>query len=173
MEVSESSVQDRSIREVKSLYPELVISSYACYKPAAQARAINTTTIALLVIAIAVFTILLAMASQLSVLVERRRELGILKTMGFSNDRIMGQIVLESMVQAVLGAVLAGLFVASLMPWVLSGWLAPIGVPVSGIRWLPICFLAISLSIVGGLLAGLFPAFWAGRQRPSSLLRSL
>jgi putative ABC transport system permease protein len=172
VEVKDSSVQDQAIREVKSLYPDLVISSYACYKPAAQARAINSTAIALLLGVIGLFTILLAMASQLSVLVERRRELGILKTLGFSNDRIMGQIVLESVVQAALGALVAGLFVVSLMPWMLSIWMAPMGVPVSGIRWLPTCLLAICLSIAGGLLAGLFPAFWAGRQRPSSLLRS-
>jgi putative ABC transport system permease protein len=171
VEVKDSSMQDQAIREVKGMYPDLVISSYACYKPASQAKAINTTAIALLAVAIGIFTILLAMVSQLSVLVERRRELGILKTLGFSDDRIMGQIVLESVVQAAIGALIAGLLVASLLPWILSRWLAPMGVPVSGIRWLPICLLAISLSIVGGLIAGLFPAFWAGHQRPASLLR--
>jgi len=172
VEVKDSSVQDQAIREVKSLFPGMVISSYACYKPAAKARAISTTTIAILTVAIGVFTILLAMSSQLSVLVERRRELGVLKTIGFSNGRIMGQILLESSVQAALGAALPGLFVLLLMPWVLSRYLATMDVPGSGIRWLPICILAISLSIAGGLLAGLFPALWACRQRPSRLLRS-
>jgi putative ABC transport system permease protein len=172
VEVKDSSVQDRAIREVKSLFPDMVISSYACYKPAAKAKAISTTTIAMLTAAIGVFTILLAMSSQLSVLVERRRELGVLKTIGFSNGRIMGQILLESSVQAALGALLAGLFVLLLMPRVLSRYLATMDVPVSGIRWLPICILAISLSIAGGFLAGLFPALWACRQRPSRLLRS-
>jgi putative ABC transport system permease protein len=173
VEVKDSSVQDQAIREVKSQYPDLVISSYACYKPAAQARAINTTAIALLAMAIGIFTILLAMASQLSVLVERRRELGILKTLGFSNDRIMGQIVLESVLQAAAGAAVAGLLVLPLVPGVLLRGLAPMGVPVSEIRWLPIWLLAIDLSVVGGLLAGFFPALWVSRQRPSSLLRSL
>jgi putative ABC transport system permease protein len=172
VEVKDSSVQDQAIREVKSLYPDLVISSYACYKPAAQARAINTTAIALLVVAIGVFTVFLAMTSQLSVLVERRRELGILKTLGFSNGRIMGQIVLESVVQAAAGALVAGLFVLPLMPWLLLRCLGSMGVPVSDIHWLRICLLAIDLSIVGGLLAGVFPAFWAGHQRPGRLLRT-
>ena len=171
VEVKDSSVQDQAIREVKSLSPELVISSYACYKPAAKARAISSTTIAILMVAIGVFTILLAMSSQLSVLVERRRELGILKTIGFSNRRIMGQILIETSVQAALGAVLASLFVLPLMPWVLLRWLAPMDVPVTSICWLPICLLAIGLSIAGGFLAGLFPALWACRQRPSRLLR--
>jgi putative ABC transport system permease protein len=171
VEVKDSSVQDQAIREVKSLYPDLVISSYACYKPAAQAKAINATAIALLIVAIGVFVVLLAMVSQLAVLVERRRELGILKTLGFSNGRIMGQIVLESALQAALGALAAGLCVLLLMPWVLSMWLAPLGIAASGIRWLPVCLAAVCLSIAGGLLAGLFPALWAGRQRPCTLLR--
>jgi putative ABC transport system permease protein len=171
VEVKDSSVQDQAIREVKSLYPDLVISSYACYRPAAQARAINTTALALLTVAIAVFTILLAMVCQLAVLVERRRDLGILKTLGFSKGRIMGQIVLESVLQAVLGATVASLFVASLLPSVLLRWLAPLSIPVSSIQWPSICLLALPLSVVGGLLAGLFPALWVSRQHPSSLLR--
>jgi putative ABC transport system permease protein len=171
VEVKDSSVQDQAIREVKSLYPDLVISSYACYRPAAQARAINTTAIAILVVAIGAFTVLLAMASQLAVMVERRRELGILKTLGFSNDRIMGQIVLESTLQAAVGAVVAGLLVLLLMPWMLSRCLSGLDVPVSHIHWLRICGAAVYLSVAGGLLAGLFPAFWAASQRPSNLLR--
>ena len=172
VEVTNSAVQDQAIREVKSLYPDLVISSYACHRPAAKARAINTTAITLLMAAIGVFTVLLAMASQLAVLVERRRELGILKTLGFANGRIMGQIVLESLAQATLGALLASLLVLPLMPWVRSRWLAPMEVPVFPIPWLVIGVLALGLAILGGLLAGLFPALWAVRQRPSSLLRS-
>lgn len=172
VEVKDSSVQDQAIREVKSLFPDMVISSYACYKPAAKARAISTTTIALLMVVIGVFTLLLAMSSQLSVLVERRRELGILKTIGFANGRIIGQILIESSVQALLGALIAGLFVLLLMPWVLSRWLAPLDVPVSNLRWLPVSLLAISLAVVGGFLAGLFPALWACRQRPARLLRT-
>jgi putative ABC transport system permease protein len=171
VEVKNSSVQDQAIREVKSLYPDLVISSYACYKPASKARVINTTAIGLLAVAIGVFAVLLAMVSQLAVLVERRRELGILKTLGFSNGRIMGQIVLESMLQAAMGALVAGLCVLLLTPWVFLIWLAPLGIAASSIRWLPICLLAICLSVGGGLLAGLFPALWAARQHPASLLR--
>ena len=83
-----------------------------------------------------------------------------------------GRIHMRAVVQAAVGASVAGLFVLLLMPWLLMKWLVPMGVPVSDIRWLPICLLAIGLSIVGGLLAGVFPAFWAGRQRPACLLRS-
>jgi putative ABC transport system permease protein len=172
VEVKDSSIQEQAIREVKSMYPDLVISSYACYKPAARARAINTTTVATLAVVIGAFTILLAMSSQLAVLVERRRELGILKTLGFSNGWIMGQIMLESVLQASIGSIVAGLFVLLLMPGMLLKCLAAMDIPISDVAWLPICGAAMVLSIVGGLLAGLFPAFWAGCQRPATLLRS-
>jgi putative ABC transport system permease protein len=173
VEVKDSSLQDQAIREVKSLYPDLVISTYACYKPAAQARAINATAVAALVVAIGAFTVLLAMISQLSVLVERRRELGILKTLGFSNARIMGQIVLESTLQAVFGALAACPVILLLMFWLSAKWLTPTDLPAPGAQWPFLCLLSIGLSIAGGILAGLFPAFWAGRQPPSSLLRRL
>ncbi len=171
VEVKDSSLQEQAIRDVKNLYPDLVISSYACYKPAAKARAINTTAIAMLIAVIGTFTILLGIVSQLAALVERRLELGILKTLGFSNARIMGQIVLESVLQAAMGALVAGAIVLLVLPWLLLKWLAPMGIPVSNVHWLPICLSAIGLSVIGGLLAGLFPAFWAGRQSPASLLR--
>ncbi len=172
VEVKDSSKQEEAIRDVKSLYPDLVVSSYACYRPASKARQINATAMAVLVAAIGAFTVLLAMISQLAVMVERRRELGILKTLGFSNDRIMGQIVLESMLQAAAGAVVAGLLVLLVVPWITSTWFAHFQIPVSGIRWLPLCAAAIYLSIVGGLVAGLLPALWASRQPPSRLLRA-
>jgi putative ABC transport system permease protein len=172
VEVKDSSRQEEAIRDVKSLYPDLVISSYACYRPAAHARQINTTAMGVLVVAIGVFTVLLAMASQLAVMVERRRELGILKTLGFSNDRIMGQVVLESVLQAVAGSAVAGLLVLGVMPWILLRVMAPLQIPVSEIRWLPVCGTAIYLSIAGGLVAGLLPALWASWQRPSRLLRA-
>jgi putative ABC transport system permease protein len=172
VEVKDSSRQEEAIRDVKGLYPDLVISSFACYRPASQAKQINTTAMAVLVAAIGVFTILLAMISQLSVMVERRREVGILKTLGFSNDRILGQIVLESVFQAGAGAVAAVVCVLAVMPSILLWILSPLHIPVSDIRWLPLCGTAVYLSILGGLVAGLLPALWASRQPPSRLLRT-
>ena len=171
VEVGQSSRQDEAIRAVKSLYPDLVISSYACYKPAAKANRISAISITLLVVAIGIFTILLAMMSQLTTMVERRRELGILKTIGFSNSRIMGQVMLESILQAAVGAVIAMLLVLLVVPTLLMKPLAAMEISVRWELWLLISGLAVVLSLFGGLAAGIIPAFWAGYKRPSTLLR--
>jgi putative ABC transport system permease protein len=171
VEVSQSSEQDEAIRAVKSLYPDLVVSSYACYKPASRANKISAASITLLVIVIGAFTVLLGMRSQLATMVERRQELGILKTIGFSNARIMGQILTESVLQVALGAVVAVLIVLLVMQTILMKPLAAMNIVVSGDLWLQISVVAVGLSLLGGLAAGIVPACWAGYKSPAVLLR--
>jgi len=171
VEVSQSSEQDQAIRAVKSLYPDLVVSSYACYKPASQANKISAASITVLVIVIGVFTVLLGMRSQLASMVERRQELGILKTIGFSNARVIGQILTESVLQVALGAVIAVLIVLLIMPTMLIKPLADMNIVVSGGLWLQISIAAVGLSLLGGVAAGIVPACWAGYKSPAVLLR--
>jgi putative ABC transport system permease protein len=171
VEVAQSSEQDRAIRAVKSLYPDLVISSYACYKPASRARRINTTSITLLIIVIGVLTVLLAIVSQLTSMVERRRELGILKTIGFSNSQIMSQVILESVLQAAIGSIAAVLIVILILPAALLKPLAAMNITLSNSLWLQISIAAVVLSLLGGLVAGIVPACWAGYKRVAVLLR--
>jgi len=173
VEAKDSSTQDQAIQQVKALYPDLIVSTYACYKPAAQAKAIDTGAIAILMAVIGFFTVLVCMISQLSVLVERRRELGILKTMGYSDARIAGQITLESVTQAVAGALLAVPTALLLMPRILSKLPGAASAATAVPSWPAICATAVALAAAGGLLAGVFPALWAGRKRPADLLRSL
>lgn len=173
VEVAQSSIQDEAIRAVKSLYPDLVISSYACYKPASRAQKISTTSVTLLVVVIGVFTILLGMMSQLTTLIERRREIGILKTIGFSNGRIVGQVVLESVLQAVSGALIAVTVVLLAASAILTKPLAAVNITLSVSQWTQISVIAIGLSLMGGIAAGIIPALWAGYRRPSDLLRCL
>jgi putative ABC transport system permease protein len=171
VEVAQSFEQDRAIQAVKSLYPDLVISSYACYKPASRAQRINAASITLLIIVIGFLTVLLAIVSQLTSLVERRRELGILKTIGFSNSQIMSQVILESVLQAAIGSIIATLIIILILPAVLLKPLAAMNITLSNSLWLQISIVAVGLSLLGGLIAGIIPACWAGYKRPAVLLR--
>lgn len=171
VEVAKSTEQNQAIKAVNSLYPDLMISSYACYKPASRARQINTTSITMLIIVIGFLTMLLAIVSQLTSLVERRRELGILKTIGFSNRQIMGQIILESILQTAIGSTAAALIVILILPAILMKPLQAMNITLSGALWLQISIIAVGLSLLGGLLAGILPACWAGYKRPAVLLR--
>ena len=171
VEVASSAKQDQVIRSVKGLWSDLVISSYACYKPAARAMAIYRTAALSLIVVVAVGTVLLSMKSQLASLVEQRHDIGILKSIGWSNSTIAWQLLTESVLQATAGGilgVLAGVIVTVLLPNV-RGYDAGL---FSNIHISPlVAATAFLLGLIGGVVAAVYPAWVAARQTPSKLLR--
>lgn len=100
---------------------------------------------------------------------ERTREIGILIALGWRRARILRMIVFESialcfgagLLGVVFGVVL--LKVLAITPW-MSGKLQPyIGLDLVG--------LAMALSVVVGLLSGLYPAWHCTKINPSEALR--
>jgi putative ABC transport system permease protein len=171
VEVASSAKQDQVIRSVKGLWTDLVISSYACYKPAAKAMAIHRIGALSLIVIVAIGTILLSMKSQLASLVEQRHDIGILKSIGWSNSTIAWQLLTESVLQAFAGGivgVLAGVVITVLLPNV-RGYDAAM---FSNIRISPlVAATAFLLGLIGGVVAACYPAWVAARQMPSKLLR--
>jgi putative ABC transport system permease protein len=171
VEVASSVVQEDAIAGVKRLLPDGLVSSYACYKPAAQVLGLNETAAWLLTLVIAVCAVALAMKSQLSCVIERRQEIGILKAIGWADSTILTQVLAESLLQALAGGVLgaaAALIVLWLAPAVgfaSSTLLAPF--PAAALAAAPL------LALAGGLVAGVLPAWLAARSRPADALRSL
>jgi putative ABC transport system permease protein len=116
------------------------------------------------------FTILLVTGNTMSQAVrERTGELGVLKAIGFTNGQVLGMVLLESCLLAVLGGGL-GLGLA---------WLATSrGDPTGGL--LPMFFfplhdmlIGLGLSLALGLVTGLFPALQAMRLRVADALRRI
>jgi putative ABC transport system permease protein len=114
------------------------------------------------------FTILLVAGTTMAQSVrERTEELGVLKAMGFTNELVLGLVLVESCLIAGVGG-LVGLGLAWLM--------TSAGNPVPGL--LPVFFiptrdLAIGLGLVMGLgiVAGILPALQAMRLRIAEALR--
>jgi putative ABC transport system permease protein len=122
------------------------------------------------------FTILLVTANTMSMAVrERQKEIAVLKTLGFSSERILGMVLGESVLLGVLGGgvgiVLGG--------WVVNGLpRAPVvGSFFSGFPNFRLSVttaaLAFGLAVTLGLLAGIVPALLAYRSRVTTMLRQV
>jgi putative ABC transport system permease protein len=117
--------------------------------------------ISLLVGGIGIMNIMLASIS------ERVREIGIRKSVGASTGAIFVQILVESVVIAVLGG-LAGLVASFVFVYLLKS-VSPTGnAPIISVTAMAVAF---GFSVVIGILAGLFPAFKAARLNPIQALR--
>jgi putative ABC transport system permease protein len=116
------------------------------------------------------FTILLVTGNTMSQAVrERTGELGVLKAIGFSNAQVLGLVLAESCLVAVLGGAL-GMGIA----WLIASG----GDPTGGM--LPQFFLphrdllaGLGLSLALGLVTGIFPALSAMRLRVADALRRM
>ena len=116
------------------------------------------------------FTILLVTGNTISQSVrERTGELGVLKAIGFSNVQVLGLVLAESCLLAVLGGIV-GLAVA----WLLTSR----GDPTGGL--LPLYFfpfhdvlIGVALSVALGVVTGFFPALQAMRLRVAEALRRI
>jgi len=135
----------------------------------AQARFTNLLAvvagISLLVGGIGIMNIMLATVT------ERTREIGIRRALGAKQRDIIVQFLVEAVAQTSLGGLIG----------ILAGVLAAFAVPplaaylfseklVAVLRWQPVA-LAVGVSVVVGLLAGLYPAWRAAKLDPIEALR--
>ena len=121
------------------------------------------------------FTVLLVTANTMSMAVrERRTEIAVLKTLGFSSGRVMGLILTEALVLAA-GAGLAGTWFASVLvsnAQNIPGLGALLG-QFPALRLSPaLAAMTIGISLALGLAAGVAPAWTAYRARIVDTLRA-
>jgi len=112
-----------------------------------------TTIIAVVILLIAANT--MAMAAR-----ERVTEIAVLRTLGFTKEKILGLVLGESFALSLFGGLLGlGLFVL-LLPGFREGLIdSPMGAFAAGIRLFPeVLALGFGVTVAVGLLAGLVPA---------------
>jgi putative ABC transport system permease protein len=117
--------------------------------------------ISLLVGGIGIMNIMLASIS------ERVREIGIRKSVGAATSDIFTQILVESVVIAILGG-LAGLATSFALVNLISSFSPTDNAPIIKVSALAIAF---GFSVLVGILAGIFPAIKAARLNPIQALR--
>jgi len=128
----------------------------------------NIALIVFLVVAAAFVTILMIVGNTMALSIrERTREIGVLKTLGFSGPRILRMVLGESVLLALLGG-LPGLAIAALITIALRVSLANIA-PAFAVS--PVIALeGIALMIALGLFTGVIPALNAMRLKIATAL---
>jgi putative ABC transport system permease protein len=124
------------------------------------------------------FTILLVTANTMSMAVrERRTEIAVLKTLGFSGRMVMILVVAEALLLGLLGGTI-GVGGSRAIMWVLGhvpalkGALA--GVGLSELRLQPlVAAMGFVVALVLGFAAGFVPALGAYRARITDMLRTV
>ena len=124
------------------------------------------------------FTILLVTANTMSMAVrERRTEIAVLKTLGFSSGQVMGLIVAEALLLGILGGAL-GIGSSLALTWTLTHTpgikdvLAGIGLSELTLRPV-VAALGFAVSLFLGFAAGVVPALSAYRARITDMLRTV
>ncbi|MEU8539896.1 FtsX-like permease family protein [Streptomyces sp. NPDC048717] len=143
-------------------YPQYQVANQADYKKTLQDQVGQLLNIVYGLLALAIIVAVLGVVNTLALsVVERTREIGLMRAIGLSRRQLRRMIRLESVVIALFGALL-GLGLG--MGWGVAAQklLALEGLRVLDIPW-PTILAVFAGSALVGLLAALIPAFRAGR----------
>jgi putative ABC transport system permease protein len=163
---AQSGQQDAAYKALKAAmhdYPQIQVRDQADYKQALKDQIGQLLNLIYGLLALAIIVAILGVVNTLALsVVERTREIGLMRAIGMSRRQLRRMIRLESIVIALFGAVL-GLGLG--MGWGATAQklLALQGLGVLAIPWTTIITVFVGSAFVG-LAAALVPAFRAGRM---------
>jgi putative ABC transport system permease protein len=144
-------------------YPQIKVRDQTDYKDMIRQQLDQLLDMIYALLGLAIVVAVLGVVNTLALsVVERTREIGLMRAIGLSRRQLRRMVRLESVVIALFGAVLG---VALGMGWGIAAQklLALAGLGVLSIPWTTIGVVFLGSAVVG-LLAALFPAFRAGRM---------
>ena len=169
VKVDNPSQAEDIVDEINAAYPEIHASltgEFAEEMPDMQAMDVMMAAISFLAIAVGCMGV---MNTMLMTVLERTREIGVLRALGWRSRRILSMILQEAVWLGIFGG-LSGILIAfglgSLMLKI------PMVGDVLNLTWeIDIFTRAITIALLLGVLGGLYPAFRATRLQPVEALR--
>jgi putative ABC transport system permease protein len=151
------------LKKALEAYPQYQVKNQADYKKDLQNQIGQLLNIVYGLLALAIIVAVLGVVNTLALsVVERTREIGLMRAIGLSRRQLRRMIRLESVVIALFGALL-GLGLGMAWGATAQQLLALEGLKVLEIPWATIITVFIGSAFVG-LIAALVPAFRAGRM---------
>jgi putative ABC transport system permease protein len=171
VEVADARLQDDVMEHIRKMMYKFAVSSYNCYEPAYRVMEIIDRSSLLMAILVFLFLVLFSAKTQLTALTERFREIGILKSLGWSDVELSNSILAGSIIQAVAGVsigILAGVVMLHVFRLADFSIFSRSGSSL-GFRDL---LLVYSLSLIGSVIASLFPIVKLCRSRAGDIMKN-
>lgn len=134
---------------------------------------LNAITIFIIIVAsISIFVGAIGIINTMATSVlERRKEIGIMKAIGATNNQIFMQFFIESGVLGLIGGAIGAILGVALGYFGILGINSFLGTEIKPAISLPLIFFSLLGSFLIGALAGIFPAMRAAKQNPVEALR--
>jgi ABC-type antimicrobial peptide transport system permease subunit len=146
------------------------LAGYGCYVPARNVVSITEENAWVISLILVVSVTLFTLRSQFGAVVERTKEIGVLKAIGWADSDIMKQILGESVFQGLVGG-LVGVSLGYILAYLISS----VGfIPAEDFILIVsplVIIVGLTAALVGGIVAGIFPAWRAARLQPADALR--
>ena len=171
VEVADARIQPRVMNDIKKQLSFLAVSSYNCYQPASDVIGIMEGAGTVMTVLIFIFLVIFSAKTQFAGLIERYRELGILKSLGWTNSSLSFSIVLSSVIQSLAGSI-AGILLGLLVVFLLG---------LNGARVLDSfdfivqpgrIGLLILLCLAGSVIATIWPVIKLARAETGDMINS-
>ena len=152
----------QDLEQALSAYPTVDVQSQAQFKEQISSNVNQILAVMVMLLSLAILIAVLGIVNTLVLsVIERTREIGMLRAVGAMRGQIRRMVVLESLVIAVYGA-LAGLVLGVGFAVALQRTLVEQGIEVLDIPWTGLVVFLVLAGVVG-VLAALWPAYRAGR----------
>jgi putative ABC transport system permease protein len=172
LQTTSPSLNDKVIKTIDAAFAnspyETATDTEKAFNKAFAAQLGNIALIVTLVVGAAFVTILMIVGNTMALTIrERTREIGVLKTLGFSGGRVLGLVLGESVLLALLGGI-PGLALAALITYSLRASMAAF---VPGFAVTPsIALIGLALMLGLGVVTGIIPALGAMRLKIAAAL---